>query len=67
MSIRNESLWGNNFLRGKFKKKWEVWCISLNINKVEELLYTDQIITPFQFEKRFQLQPRGLIGNMDRP
>lgn len=62
MSVRNESLWGNKFLRGKFKKKLQPWCDSLDIRKVQDLIYADRVISPTQFEGRYQVSPkRGLL------
>lgn len=62
LSVRNESLWGNGFLKGKFKKKIKSWCEDRNIHKVQDLLYADQIISPEQFERRFHTAPiQGLL------
>lgn len=64
MSVRNEPLWGNKFLLGKFKKKFQLWCDRMDIHKVQDLIYEDRIISHQQFERRFHVAP--LPGLLER-
>lgn len=67
MSVRNESLWGNKFLKGKFKKKFRIWCEQYNIGKIQDLIYADQIISLRQFEGRYDVSPpEGLLESFQR-
>lgn len=67
LSIRNESLWGNSFLRGKFKKKWRRWCQDRDIFQIKDLLYMDHVISERQFIDRFGLQPpNGMLQHFER-
>lgn len=56
-AIRNESLWGNCFLRGKFKKKWKLWCQDRGIYQIKDFLNLDHLISNEQFVARFGVHP----------
>lgn len=61
-SIRNEWLWGNRFLRGKFKKKQERFGRSLGILRVNDILEYGRIMSENEFEERYGCPPlRGLL------
>lgn len=57
IAMRNESLWGNSFLKGKVKKKYETFCRSLGINKINDLILWGKILSEDQFRDRYNLSP----------
>lgn len=62
LSVRNECLWGNSFLKGKFKKKHETVCRDLGIIKINDILSSGQLLTPTQFRVKFgTLPPAGFL------
>lgn len=66
LAVRNESLWGNHYLRGKVKKKWRIWCQDRGINLVKDILYMDHLIDRDHFKTRFGVYPpSGLLQKFD--
>lgn len=57
MAFRNESLWGNKFLKGKVKKKVELFCRDLNIQKINDLLCFGHFMSDSQFTEAYGRPP----------
>lgn len=57
LAIRNELLWGNLFLKGKFKKKQEKQCRALGISKINDILKFGRILSREQFLSRYDSYP----------
>lgn len=66
-AIRNELLWGNKFLRGRVKKKYEMFCQGKGINKLNDVLAFGKIMTDNQFIERYGCPPlHGLLLDLAR-
>lgn len=64
-SARNESLWGNGFLRGKVKKKRETFCRRLNILRINDLLFYGRLMSESQFRQTYGCDPLpGLLQSV---
>lgn len=62
VAVRNEFLWGNPFLKGKFKKKQEIKGRALGIFRLNDLLKYDQLMTSEQFTAGYgHPPPAGLL------
>lgn len=65
IAIRNELLWGNKFLRGRVKKKFEAFCQARGVNKINDLLAFGRIMTDTQFRARHGCSPLpGLLRDL---
>lgn len=56
-SIRNEWLWGNKFLRGRVKKKYENFCRNKGANRINDLLIYGKLMSDLQFERKYGCKP----------
>lgn len=67
VAIRNELLWGNKFLRGRVKKKYEQFCKANGIHKINDLLAFGVIMSDQQFINKYGILPLpGLLPNFRR-
>lgn len=61
-SIRNETLWGNSFLRGRVKKKHENFANRMGIQRVNDLLDRGKIMSENKFGERYGcIPPQGFL------
>lgn len=67
IAIRNELLWGNKFLRGRVKKKFEQFCQAHGIHKINDLLAFGKIMSDQQFFTKYGSPPlRGMLSDFVR-
>lgn len=57
MSVRNECLWGNPFVKGKIKKLTENVCKNRGIVKINDILREGKIMSKTQLEEKFHFTP----------
>lgn len=66
-SVRNESLWGNTFLRGRVKKKHVEFAQKIDIKKVNDILHMGKIMSEDQFRDKYGGYPRpGFLAQIEK-